>query len=130
MPVITIQSLPFDNAPGDQPDLRGQWLKAISQDFAKAFSIDIKHITMSWDFFSAQSYCVAGETASHHTAQHPLKVHLLVPDFTDTARQQQMLETLAASISEHSGVDGQAIFIHLQLAQSGQVFDAGGIVHW
>lgn len=126
MPVITIRSLPFAEAPP-----MGTWLQQISADFARGTGIDEAHITLLWHTLPPGHCLNAGRCEdSQPTHSQPLQVHLLIPDFNGADTQAQMMTLLADCLSRHTPIARDNIFIHLELARSGQVFDAGEIVHW
>ena len=82
MPIIQIKSLPFE-----QDFDSKKAIIDISGEFASALNIDIKHITVTWEFFQPDSYALAGKTLSLQAPDsHPVLVNLLVPDFNSSDR--------------------------------------------
>lgn len=126
MPIIHIKSLPLEN----DFDVKAA-LEGLSQDFAEHMGIDIKHITVTWEYFPEGHYAVAGTSAEvQPEVSHPILVYLLVPDFYSQEDVENMLECIATSLAARTPVRRYNIFITCRLAQSGMVFDAGKIVHW
>jgi phenylpyruvate tautomerase PptA (4-oxalocrotonate tautomerase family) len=126
MPFIHIKSLPFEE------DLEmSSILTGISHDFSEQVGVEIKHVTVTWEYLEAWHYAAGGRTvASQPKDSHPILVNLLVPDFNPPETIQKMLECIAASIARRVGIPEGNIFINVRQAHSGQVFDAGEIVRW
>lgn len=122
MPIIAIKTLlkPADIA---------QSLQQISEQFSQASEIDLQHISMTWETFSADHYLVGGqlETTSD---RHPILVQLITPDFQNDDQTADMLNALAQSISSSLNWPLNRIFITHHPVSSGHVFDQGKIMHW
>lgn len=126
MPFIHIKSLPFDN-PFQAKDV----LASITADFAASTGIDLKHVTVTWEFFQPGHYAVAGKVAeSQPQNSHPVLVDFLAPDFNNIEMIAKMLSCIAESISKRTEIPVQNIFINHRQAHSSYVFDAGEIVRW
>lgn len=126
MPFIKIKSM----EPTQAVDI-GDVVVSIGSDFSSDLGIDIEHITVTWEYFSANHYAVAGKVVKKQPkASHPILVDMLVPDFNDAGKIQRMLESVASSISAHTSIPKTNIFINLSLAHSGQVYFGGDIVEW
>lgn len=126
MPFIHVKSLPFDRAFNVASVLEG-----LTKDFARGVSIDLEHVTATWEFLPAHHYAVAGITVSHQPENsHPVLVDLLSPDFNAAEKIEKMLEVVASSISKQAKIPIDNIFINHRQAHSGRVFDAGKIVRW
>lgn len=126
MPVVQIVSLPFA-APFDVPAA----ITAISTDLAEASGVDVKHVTVTWQFLPANHYAVGAETHTYQPLHsHPLLVDLLLPDFNSPEQIEVMLQALARGIAANCGVPQNNVFINCRTALSGAVFDAGETVRW
>jgi len=126
VPIVRITSLPFKQA-FDVPAA----IVAISKDFSAATGVAEEHVTVTWQYFSADHYAANSKTVSHQPhGSHPVLVDLLAPDFNTLERIETMLRSLASSIAAHCTVAPDNIFIHCHTARSGNVFDVGDIVRW
>lgn len=126
MPIIHIKSLPFE-----QNFDRKKVVGGISVDFSRANNINLKHVSVVWEFMASDSYAVGGETSSRQMdSSHPLLVDLLVPDFNADDIRQKMIETLASSIAHNAGIAVNNMFINCRVAHAGMVFDQGTVVRW
>lgn len=126
MPVIHITSLPFE-----QPLDTGRVIRCISNQFADENDIDPHHLTITWSFLGAHSYVENGETAAFQlSGSHKVLVDMAVPDFNSRPAIERMLTSLADAISSNCEVPRTKIFINLNLARSGMVFDEGEVVRW
>ncbi|MCG7872727.1 MAG: hypothetical protein N0C88_07235 [Candidatus Thiodiazotropha lotti] len=126
MPFIHIKSLPFE-----QQRNISRILQRVTEDFSTVSGIDKQHITVTWDILSAGHYAVAGEVADFQPESgHPLLVELLLPDFNSSEAIAEYIKAVAESLSRHTQVPINNLFINCRLARSGQVFDAGEMVYW
>jgi len=126
MPFIQIKSLPFENS----FDV-SKVVAAISKDFSIANNISVLHIHTSWEFYLSGQYAKGENTPNFHPqSHHPIIVDLLTPDFNNNETIKLMLVSLAKSISSHSKMNIDNIFINHRHAHSGMVFDDGKIVEW
>ncbi|MBW9263843.1 MAG: hypothetical protein K1564_19960 [Candidatus Thiodiazotropha sp. (ex. Lucinisca nassula)] len=126
MPFIHIQSLPF----GQQRDI-SRILQRITEDFSNASGIEKQHITVTRSLLSAGHYAVSGEVSDYQPESgHPLLVEMLLPDFNSSEEIADYIQVVADSLSRHAQVPINNLFINCRLARSGQVFDAGEMVHW
>ncbi|MCG7897104.1 MAG: hypothetical protein JAY99_17570 [Candidatus Thiodiazotropha lotti] len=126
MPFIHIKSLPFE-----QPRDISEILQRITEDFSNVSGIDKQHITVTWDLLSAGHYAVAGEVSEFQPeSAHPLLVEMLLPDFNSREAIGEYIKAVAESLSRHAQIPINNLFVNCHLARSGQVFDAGEMVHW
>jgi phenylpyruvate tautomerase PptA (4-oxalocrotonate tautomerase family) len=126
MPVIRITSLPFASDPDIPASIRG-----VSATLATLFDIDEQHITITWDFLQPGHYSSGGETADYQSPNsHPLIVKILVPDFNPPENIEKILLSVAEVLAKSVKVSQGNIFIHLETAHSGSVFDDGIIARW
>ena len=126
MPFIHIKSLP----PSESLVIQNL-LENLAREFAEALEIDLEHVTTTWQTLAPGHYAVAGVAAANQPANtHPILIDLLAPDFNSTETIEKMLGAIADIFSRLSGIAETNIFIHYRAAHSGQVFDAGEIVHW
>ena len=126
MPFIQIKSLPLK----ETFDISKAILD-INSDFSITNHIPINHVHTTWEFYISGQYA-KGENAPNFQPEshHPLIVDLLTPDFNKSDAIKTMLTSLAKSISDHSKIDLNNIFINHRHAHSGMVFDDGKIVEW
>lgn len=103
----------------------------INSDFSITNHIPINHVHTTWEFYIPGHYA-KGKNAPNYQpdSHHPLIVDLLTPNFNKSDTIKIMLTSLAKSISGHSKVDLNNIFINHRYAHSGMVFDDGKIVEW
>ena len=126
MPVIQIKSLALDS-----DTAVSDMMQRVTSAFASDVAIAEEHISMTWEILPEQHYSLAGSVATPATEQNfPLLVQLLIPDFHVQTGIETMLTSLAKHLSDACRIDSRRIFIHASLAASGQVYDAGEIMHW
>jgi len=126
MPIIRIESLITDQHFSIQ-----KICKEISKHFSEMTKIDEKFISVVWYTIQPACYCEAGITASSQPENsHPALVTLLVPNIHSQYRQKELLNALAKSMTKYTPFKLDNIFIHLQVAESGQVFDQGEIQYF
>ncbi|MDO6766121.1 hypothetical protein [Agarivorans sp. 1_MG-2023] len=126
MPIVHIRSLALPESV-DMPAL----LNKLAKDFAQQAKIQLEHISLDWQYIQPGHYFVNKQVhMQQHVHQPPLIAELIVPDVHSEKRQQQLLSLLAKLIHQHSHIALNNIFISLQVAQSGTIFDNGKIVTW
>lgn len=126
MPFIKIKSLKFD-----KPIKIDDIIVNLSKDFSQKVGVDLEHITVTWEYFDPNHYVVAGKTTkTQPQTTHPILVDLLVPDFNGPDKIKKMLESVADSLSSHTGIPIDNIFISCAHAHSEMVFDSGKIDKW
>lgn len=126
MPFIHVRSLPFaESFDGDTV------VENLTRDFSRESGIGLEHVTATWEFLPAGHQAVGGKSAKYQpNDSHPVLVELLVPDFNSAEKIGKMLLAVAASISSHTTIKIDNIFINCRRAHSGMVFDAGEINFW
>ncbi len=126
MPFIHIRSLPFQRPFKAAPVLAG-----LSEDFAAATGIALRHVTATWSFFEPGHYAAGGAIApGQPDNSHPILIDILAPDFSPPDAIENMLTCVADSIAKRARVPRENVFIHYRQAHSGMVFDAGAVVKW
>lgn len=126
MPIIRITSLPFE----PEADIPAA-IRTVSATLASLFDIDEQHISISWNYLSPGHYSTGGILADTQPQQsHPLMVEILVPDFNPPENIRNIILSVAEVLAKSVKVSQDNIFIHLQTARSGAVFDNGDIVEW
>ncbi len=126
MPIIRITSLPFD----PEPDIPAA-IQTVSATLASLFDIDEQFIFISWSFLLPGHYSSGGVIAdSQPPNSHPVMVNILVPDFNPPENIEKIILSVAEVLAKSVKVSQENIFIHLQTARSGTVFDNGDIVEW
>lgn len=126
MPIVHIRSLALPNTVN-----MSKLIEQLAVSFAQQANIQLEHISIDWSFTTAGHYFV--DKKIHHQQevhQPPIMVELLVPDIHNEKRRQQLLSVLAEVIHQHSHIALDNIFISLQTAQSGTIFDNGKVVLW
>ena len=127
MPLICIKSLPFDDAQ-DMPAM----IKGVTEDFARSTDVPIEHITVTWEFIPSRQYAVAGLMPQNQPqgGSHPILVDLHAPSGHSQKNIEAMMESIAFSISNRSGVSFSNIFIQYHKIQAGHIFDGGVVKYW
>lgn len=127
MPFIHIQSLPVS----DHSFSLSRILPAVSADFSKALDVAEEHITVTWQFYPPNSYCVSGKiTPSQPKHTHPVLIDVFAPDFNSQERVERMLSVITSSVAQHAGILRENLFASFRPARSGQVFSGGEVVRW
>jgi phenylpyruvate tautomerase PptA (4-oxalocrotonate tautomerase family) len=126
MPVIQVKSLPLP------PTIQiSDVVEGLTKDFADHTGIGREHVSVTWESISPGHYAVGGKVAMHQPEDsHPILVDLLVPDFNSSEKVEQMLHTIAQSISRLTKIPNENVFINCRYATSAMVFDAGEVVRW
>ena len=126
MPIIRIESLP------QEPDLSiPMTCKNISRRFSELSDIDEEYISVVWKAILPDHYSEGGITAEDQpNNSHPALVSILVPSIHSKENHYNLINALAQAISENTKLRLDNIFIHLQIAESGTVFDNREIQHW
>lgn len=126
MPVIQIQSLPFEA----ETEL-GEITEKIAQDFSEIAGFTPSHVTVTWSFFPAGGVAYNGQSAQFQSLEsHPVQVEVITPDFYTDKRLGEVLSVVATCISKHSGVLTSNLFISHRPVASGGVFERGEVVRW
>jgi phenylpyruvate tautomerase PptA (4-oxalocrotonate tautomerase family) len=126
MPFIKIKSLKFE-----KPINIGEIIVNLSKEFSGKVGIDLEHIHVIWEYLDPDHYAMAGKTTKEQPLKtHPILVDLLVPEFIEPDKIKMMLESVAESISCHSGIPIKNIFINCAYAHSEMVFDSGKLEKW
>jgi hypothetical protein len=109
----------------------GKLVEHIARSFSDANDIDLKYVTVTWNFLPENQYAFAGHTVEFQTRDsHPLLVDLIIPGFHSEDRIEKLMKSLAYVISSATGIGMTNIFIHTQRARSGMVYDQGDVVKW
>ena len=126
MPIIRIESLP------QEPALSiPMTCKNISRRFSELSDINEEYISVVWKTIFPEHYSEGGITVGNQpNNSHPALVSLLVPSFHSKENHNNLINALAQAISENTKLRLDNIFIHLQIAESGTVFDNCEIQHW
>lgn len=126
MPLIRINSLPFKNAI-DIPKV----VEAFSSEFSADMRIDIKHISVVWQFIQAGHYAVGGKTQkTQPTNSHPILVEILTPDSYHRKTIEKMFKITSTRLAALTMLPTSNIFIHHKSVASGNVFENNKIVLW
>jgi hypothetical protein len=126
MPFIHVKSLRFAKSFDFAAVLEG-----VSRDFARETGIGLEHVHATWEFLKAGHYAAAGKTRDRQPkSSHPLLVDLLSPDFNDARAIETMLECVASSLANRTGIARSTIFVNHRRAHSGMVFDGGSVERW
>ena len=109
----------------------GKVVEHIARSFSDSNDIDLKYVTVTWDFLPSGHYAYGGHSIDFQTRDtHPLLVDLLIPDFHSNERIAELMKSLAESISSTTGIPRTNIFITTQRARSGLVYDQGHVIEW
>ena len=126
MPIIRIESLP------QEPALSiPMTCKNISRRFSELSDINEEYISVVWKTIFPEHYSEGGITVENQpNNSHPALVSLLVPSIHSKENHNNLINALAQAILDNTQLRLDNIFIHLQIAESGTVFDNGEIQHW
>lgn len=125
MPIITIKSLPLDNAINTSVILSKLTVKT-----AKEIGYEPEHIWATWEFLQADNYAVGSNLSKQQTKEtHSPIVRILSFEGKPQDSIEKMLRTVAEVLAEELSIDIGNIFIEYSEAHSGQVFDGGQIVY-
>lgn len=116
-PMVKICGLPIDR------DI-DEVLAGISADVSRDTGIEEQYITYYW--MSISNVICMGEK----TTDHPVFVDLYVPGFFTNELIASMMNSLAAAIEEHVGIDREWVFIQAHFPNQGQVYLSGEIQIW
>lgn len=107
-------------------------IKGVTEDFSRSTDVPIEHITVTWEFIPARHYAVAGLMPQNQPqgGSHPVLVDLHAPSGQSQKHLEVMMESIAFSISNRSGVSYNNIFIQFHKIQSGHIFDDGAVKYW
>jgi len=109
----------------------GKVVEHIARSFSDSNDIDLKYVTVTWNFLPSNHYAYGGHTVEFQTRDtHPLLVDLLIPDFHPDERSAELMKSLAEIIASTTAIPRTNIFITTQRARSGMVYDQGRIVQW
>lgn len=127
MPFIHIQSLPVSESHFSLARI----LPAVSHDFSCALDISQRFVSVTWQFYPPNSYCVGGKVSPSQPKQsHPVLIDVFAPDFNSQQKIEKMLTVVANSVAEHAGIGVDNIFVSFRPARAGQVFSNGVIETW
>lgn len=125
MPFVHIKSLPVAKSGFDISDA----LSTVSSHLSLATDIPTEFITVTWEYFDNGHYLV-GENYGHwHDTGHPLLINILIPDFNSKSAIKRVMSSVTEALGL-LGFEKEEVFINLNLARSGMVFDRGEIVEW
>lgn len=125
MPIIRITSLPFEHQD------TSLWPQAVCEAFSNATEIPLQHVSVTWQLLPCGHYAHAGQNAFYQpTHSHPLIVEILLPDFYALDRVEKIMLSTVSAISTVVGMPKENIFVQVNRARSGAVYDEGRIVRW
>jgi hypothetical protein len=116
-PMVRITSAPIDK------DVRAI-LANLSRDVTRATGIEEKFITYYWQTFDA-IHCMGKASKDK-----PIFVDLYVPGFFTDEQVAGLMTAIAESLSKHSGIGKDWVFIHTHFPLQGQVYISGHVEHW
>ncbi len=125
MPFVHIKSLPVVNSGFEISDA----LSTISSHLSMATDIPCEYITVTWEYFECGHYLVGSNHGHYHDSAHPLIINVLIPDFNSDGAIKRVMNAVTESLGL-LGFEKEEIFINLNLARSGMVYDKGEIIRW
>lgn len=125
MPIIRITSLPFENQDSSA------WPKAVCEAFSTATEIPLQHVSVTWQLLPCGHYAHAGHNTYYQpNNSHPLIVEILLPDFYALDRVEKIMQCTVSAIHDVVGMPKENIFVQVNRARSGAVYDEGRVVRW
>ncbi|MCK5884385.1 MAG: hypothetical protein KAG61_11905 [Bacteriovoracaceae bacterium] len=125
MPFVHIKSLPVAVSGFDISDA----LSTVSSNLSMATDIPPEFITVTWEYFDNGHYLVGESHGHYHDKGHPLIINILIPDFNSDGAAKRVINSVTESFGL-LGFEREEIFINLNLARSGMVYDRGEILEW
>jgi hypothetical protein len=125
MPIIRVASLAFE----DQD--MSSWSALVGEHFARSTEIPVKHVSVIWQIIPGGHYAHAGRISQFQSHQsHPIIVEIMLPDFYTLERVDKIIYSSVDAISLVSRMPKENIFVQVNRARSGAVFDDGRIARW
>ena len=125
MPILRITSLPFENQDSST------WSAEVCKHFAEITDIPLKHVSATWQLLPNGHYAYAGENAHFQPRDsHPLIVEVMLPDFYALDRVEKIIMAVVEAVSTVTHLPTKNIFVQVNRARSGAVFDEGRIARW
>ena len=125
MPIIKVTSLPFENQDS------AAWPVQVCEHFARSTEIPLKHVSVTWQLLPGGHYASAGTRAQYQPQDsHPIIVEIMLPDFYALDRVEKIIKAAVEAISFASRMAKTNVFVQVNRARSGAVFDEGRIVRW
>lgn len=125
MPILRITSLPFENQ--DSTD----WASAISAQFSKITEIPVKNVSVAWHLLLGGHYSYNGVGVNFQPQDsHPMIVEVMLPDFYALDRVELIIKAVVESICRVTKMPKENIFVQVNRARSGAVYDDGRIIRW
>ncbi len=124
MPVIQINSLPFDG----KPDIASTLIQ-LNTKVAETIGLEPRYVWSYWTFIQQHNYAVGTETAVV-TGREKHSPIVEIRSFEGRSQEQitAMLNVAAEVISQNTGISRDNIFITYQEILSGRVLDGGEVV--
>lgn len=125
MPVIRITSLPFENQDSSH------WPAKVCENFAQITQIPLEHVSTTWQLLPGKHYAYGGKTCAYQPRDsHPLITDIMLPDFYSMEHIELIIQAAVEAISTVANMPKQNIFVQVNRARSGAVYDEGRIVRW
>lgn len=125
MPILRITSLPFENQDS------GSWAVEVCQHFAASTEIPLQHVSAIWQLLPNKHYAHGGNVAYFQPRDsHPVIVDVLLPDFYALDSVENIIMASVDAVCHVSLLPANNVFVQVNRARSGAVFDEGQIVRW
>lgn len=125
MPILRITSLPFEHQDSSA------WPALVCEHFARSTEIPIKHVSAAWQLLPCGHYAYAGKNTQYQPLNsHPVLVEIMLPDLYALDRVERIIYATVDAVHSISGMPKTNIFVQVNRARSGAVFDEGRIIHW
>ena len=125
MPIIKVTSLPFENQDS------ASWPVQVCEHFARSTEIPLKHVSATWQLLPHGHYAHAGVRAQYQPSDsHPVIVEIMLPDFYALDRVEKIIHAAVEAVGFASKLPKQNIFVQVNRARAGAVYDEGRIVRW
>jgi hypothetical protein len=103
----------------------------VCEHFARSTEIPIKHVSAAWQLLPCGHYAYAGQSAQYQPLNsHPVLVEIMLPDLYALDRVERIIYATVDAVYSVSGMPKTNIFVQVNRARSGAVFDEGRIIHW
>ena len=125
MPILRVTSLPFENQDSSA------WPTEVCKHFSASTDIPLKHVSTTWQLLPQGHYAHGGNSA-HFQPQdsHPVLIEIMLPDFYAIERVEVVILAVVDAVSYVSHMPKDNIFVQVNRARSGAVYDDGRIVRW
>lgn len=125
MPVIRVTSLPFENQDSSP------WAARVCEYFSRTTEIPLEHVSTTWQLLPGGHYAYGGRSCAFQPQDsHPIIAEIMLPDFYGIDRIEKIIHSTVEALSFVASMPKKNIFVQVNRARSGAVYDEGRIVRW